>query len=129
MNNKLELTIILPCLNEAKTLPTCINEAKNFLTNYHVNGKILIANNNSTDNSKKIALNMGADCVDIQKIGYGSAIINSLKEVTSTYCVIADSDASYNLKELMPFLEKLRSGYDLVIGNRFLGNIEKNSMP
>lgn len=123
-----ELTILMPCLNEEKTLQTCINKAKEFLKKNNVNGEILIVDNGSKDNSIKIAKENNVRLVHEKVPGYGSALITGLKNVQSMYVIMGDSDDSYNFLEIMPILEKLRQGYELVMGNRYKGNIEKGAM-
>ena len=125
----MELTILMPCLNEAKTLETCINKAKIFLMTNRIDGEILIADNGSTDGSQDIARNLGARVVDIPEKGYGAALIGGCNAALGKYVIMGDSDDSYNFLNLMPFLKKLREGYELVMGNRFKGGIEKGAMP
>ena len=125
----MELTILMPCLNEEQTLVTCINKAKTFLQQNNINGEILIADNGSTDNSKTLALQNGARVIEVSEKGYGSALINGCNEAKGKYVIMGDSDDSYDFLNLMPFVTKLREGYDLVMGNRFKGGIEKGAMP
>lgn len=125
----MELTILMPCLNESKTLKTCIDKAKLFLITYHIDGEILIADNGSTDGSQDIAKSLGARVVDIEEKGYGAALIGGCNAALGKYVIMGDSDDSYDFLNLMPFVEKLREGYELVMGNRFKGGIEKGAMP
>ena len=125
----MELTILMPCLNEALTLATCINKAKTFLETNNIDGEILIADNGSTDGSQNIAKELGARVVNIQEKGYGAALIGGCNNALGKYVIMGDSDDSYDFSNLMPFVEKLREGYDLVMGNRFKGGIEKGAMP
>ena len=125
----MELTILMPCLDEAKTLETCINKAKLFIETNHIDGEILIADNGSTDGSQDIARKSGARVVDIEDKGYGAALIGGCNEALGKYVIMGDSDDSYDFTNLMLFLEKLREGYELVMGNRFKGGIEKGAMP
>lgn len=125
----MELTILMPCLNEAKTLKTCISKANSFLINNNIDGEVLIADNGSTDGSQEIAINTGARVVNIPEIGYGAALIGGCEAAYGKYVIMGDSDDSYDFSNLMPFVEKLREGYDLVMGNRFKGGIEKGAMP
>ena len=125
----MELTILMPCLNEALTLPICIKKAKTFLTDNNVDGEILIADNGSTDGSQDLARELGARVVDIPEKGYGAALIGGCNAALGKYVIMGDSDDSYDFLNLMPFVEKLREGYDLVMGNRFKGGIEKGAMP
>lgn len=127
--NDLELTILMPCLNEELTLGTCIRKALTFLDTHRVSGEVLIADNGSTDRSVEIAETMGARVVHIREKGYGSALLGGIRAARGKYVVMGDSDDSYNFLELSPFLEKLREGNDLVMGNRFRGGIGKDAMP
>jgi glycosyltransferase involved in cell wall biosynthesis len=127
--NSLELTILMPCLNEAETLEKCISKAKTFLEKNKVNGEVLIADNGSTDGSQEIALKNGARIINVPIKGYGAALIEGTKAALGKYIIMGDADDSYNFLNLMPFAQKLREGYDLVMGNRFAGGITKNAMP
>jgi glycosyltransferase involved in cell wall biosynthesis len=129
MEQSYELTILMPCLNEAETLETCINKARTFLETEHVNGEILIADNGSTDGSREIAARCGARVVPVEERGYGAALIGGCNAARGTYVIMGDADDSYDFLHLMPFLEKLREGYELVMGNRFKGGIAKGAMP
>lgn len=126
---KYELTILMPCLNEAETLETCIKKAQTFLYENNVDGEILIADNGSTDGSIDIAERNGARVVNVETKGYGAALIAGCNAALGKYVIMGDSDDSYDFLHLMPFVEKLREGYDLVMGNRFKGGIEKGAMP
>ncbi len=125
----MELTILMPCLNEAETLETCIRKAQTYLEQSKVDGEVLIADNGSTDGSKEIALRCGARLVEVEEQGYGAALIGGCDAALGTYVIMGDADDSYDFLHLDPFLEKLREGYDLVMGNRFKGGIEKGAMP
>ena len=125
----MELTILMPCLNEAETLPVCIRKAKSFLSENNIDGEVLVSDNGSTDNSAEIAAKEGARVVSAPVQGYGSALIKGCEEAKGRFVIMGDCDDSYDLLNLMPFLEKLRGGYDLVIGDRFAGGIEKGAMP
>ena len=129
MNKTLELTILMPCLNEAETIGICIKKAKSFLKKNKINGEILISDNGSTDNSIIIAEKLGARITKTSINGYGSALINGIKEAKGKYIIMGDADDSYDFTQLMCFVEKLRSGFELVIGNRFKGGIKKGAMP
>lgn len=125
----IELTILMPCLNEAETLAACITKAQSFLMQSNVNGEVLISDNGSTDGSVEIGERMSARIVHASEKGYGNALIKGCEEAKGQFVIMADSDDSYDLLHLMPFLDKLREGYDIVIGNRFAGGIEKGAMP
>ena len=124
----MELTILMPCLNEEKTILICINKALEFLEKNNINGEVLIADNGSTDKSIEIIKNTKARIIIVKEKGYGSALINGIKESKGKYIIMGDCDDSYDFTNLMPFLENLRNGYDLVMGNRYLGGIEKGAM-
>lgn len=125
----LELSIIMPCLNEAETLATCIEKAQWYLREYNIQGEVIIADNGSTDGSQNIAQKMGARLVNVSEKGYGSALMGGIIASQGEYVIMADADDSYDFTALNPFLEKLRQGYDLVMGNRFRGGIKPNAMP
>ena len=119
----------MPCLNEAETLETCINKARTYLETSGVDGEILIADNGSTDGSQDIARRCGARVVDVPMRGYGAALIDGCNAAYGDYVIMGDADDSYDFLHLDPFVEKLREGYDLVMGNRFKGGIEPGAMP
>jgi glycosyltransferase involved in cell wall biosynthesis len=125
----LELSIIMPCLNEAETLATCIGKARDYLERHKIAGEVLIADNGSSDGSQEIATNSGARVVPIPERGYGSALRGGIAAAKGQYIIIGDADDSYDFTNLSPFLEKLRQGYDLVMGNRFQGGIKPGAMP
>lgn len=125
----MELTILMPCLNEAETLAICIRKAKKFLSENNIDGEVLISDNGSTDGSQDIAKAEGARVVSTDIKGYGSALINGTKNAYGKYVIMGDADDSYDFLHLMPFVEKLREGYDLVMGDRFAGGIAEGAMP
>jgi glycosyltransferase involved in cell wall biosynthesis len=127
--NRTELSILMPCLNEAETLATCIKKAQKSLDDLNVNGEIIIADNGSTDGSPEIAASLGARVIHVAEKGYGSALLGGIKAARGKYIIMGDADDSYDFTNLGPFLEKLRAGYDLVMGNRFKGGIAPNAMP
>ena len=124
-----ELSIIMPCLNEAETLASCIRKAKSYLEKSGVSGEIVIGDNGSTDGSQQIATDLGARVIDIPLRGYGAALFGATVAARGRYCIMADSDDSYDFENLDGFLAKLRDGYDLVMGNRFKGGIRPGAMP
>jgi len=124
-----ELSIIMPCLNEAETLATCIRKAQSYLDRSGVSGEIIIGDNGSTDGSQKIATNLGARVVHVPIRGYGAALYGAIITARGRYCIMGDSDDSYDFGDLDGFIEKLREGYDVVIGNRFKGGIKPGAMP
>lgn len=126
---ELELTILMPCLNEAETLAVCIAKAQAFLRQAQIAGEVLIADNGSTDNSQHIAEAGGARVIDVPMRGYGAALRAGIAAARGRYIVMGDADDSYDFARLDAFLERLRAGDDLVMGNRFRGGIEAGAMP
>ena len=126
---ELELTILMPCLNEAETLEVCIKKAMKSLKDNKIKGEVLIADNGSTDGSQEIAKKCGARVENIKERGYGAALIGGCNAALGKYVIMGDADDSYAFDNIMPFVEKLREGYELVMGNRFKGGIEKGAMP
>ncbi len=124
-----ELTILMPCLNESETLETCIRKAMGFLASHQIAGEVVVGDNGSTDGSQDIARRCGARVVDVKLRGYGAALYFASRAARGKYIIMGDSDDSYDFTHLMPFVEKLREGYDLVMGNRFLGGIRPGAMP
>ena len=125
----LELSIVMPCLNEAETLGTCIQKAQWYLTQYQVVGEVVVADNGSTDGSQAIARQLGARVIDVQERGYGSALQAGIAAANGQYVIMGDADDSYDFTALNNFVIQLRSGYDLVMGNRFRGGIAPGAMP
>ena len=125
----IELSILMPCLNEAETLATCIKKAQKALESLNVQGEVVIADNGSTDGSPEIAISLGARVVHVAEKGYGSALLGGINAARGKYIIMGDADDSYDFTNLGPFLEKLRAGYDLVMGNRFKGGIAPHAMP
>ena len=124
-----ELSIVLPCLNESETLATCIDKAAAFLQRHKVAGEIVIADNGSTDGSQQIATAHGARVVVVAERGYGAALMGGIRAAQGRFVIMADADDSYDLANLLPFLEKMRAGFELVMGNRFKGGIQPGAMP
>ena len=125
----MELSILMPCLNEAETLATCIKKAQKALEDLNVDGEVVVADNGSTDGSPEIAASLGARVVHVAEKGYGSALLGGIKAARGKYIIMGDADDSYDFSNLGPFLDKLRAGYELVMGNRFKGGIAPNAMP
>jgi glycosyltransferase involved in cell wall biosynthesis len=124
-----ELSIVLPCLNEAETLETCIRKAQDYLAREGVDGEIVVGDNGSSDGSQDIARRCGARVVDVAMRGYGAALYHAVLSARGVYCIMADSDDSYDLGDLGGFLERLRGGAELVMGDRFAGGIAPGAMP
>ncbi|MGD8457474.1 MAG: glycosyltransferase family 2 protein [Anaerolineales bacterium] len=129
LNTDIELSIVMPCLNEELTIGTCIKKAQQFLEEYGVEGEIVVADNGSTDSSLEIAKGLGARIIHVEKRGYGNALRAGIHSSYGKYIIMGDSDDSYDFTSLSPFLEKLREGYELVMGNRFAGGILPGAMP
>jgi glycosyltransferase involved in cell wall biosynthesis len=125
----LELTILMPCLNEAETLRVCIRKARAFLDGTGISGEVLIADNGSTDGSQAIAEAEGARVQRVAERGYGAALIGGINAAHGKYVIMGDADDSYDFSHLMPFVERLRAGADVVMGNRFQGGIAPGAMP
>ena len=119
----------MPCLNEAETIGICIEKAVRFLQTNGITGEIIIADNGSTDESVEIAESAGAQVVPVPLKGYGAALMGGINAARGEYVIMGDSDDSYDFSNLMPFVKQLRSGYDLVMGNRFKGGIKPGAMP
>jgi glycosyltransferase involved in cell wall biosynthesis len=124
-----ELTVLMPCLNEARTLATCIGKARRFLDEHGIAGEVLIVDNGSTDDSVRIATENGARVVSHAVKGYGSALRRGIQEARGRFVIMGDADDTYDFSNLGEFVRLLRSGHDLVMGSRLRGNIEKNAMP
>jgi glycosyltransferase involved in cell wall biosynthesis len=124
----LEVSVVMPCLNEAETLGTCIEKARRALRELDVAGEIVVADNGSTDGSQAIATRMGARVVPVDVKGYGSALMGGIAAARGTFIIMGDADDSYDFTDLRPFVAKLREGYDLVMGNRFTGGIKPGAM-
>jgi glycosyltransferase involved in cell wall biosynthesis len=124
-----ELTILMPCLNEAETLAVCIQKAQAYLQRTGIEGEVLIADNGSTDGSQAIAERLGARVIPVPQRGYGAALGAGIQAAHGRYIIMGDSDDSYDFSQLDAFVDHLRGGADLVMGNRFKGGIAKNAMP
>ena len=124
-----ELSIIMPCLNESKTLPACVAKAQQALCEHHINGEIIVADNGSSDGSQQVAELLGVRLVNIEQKGYGNVLMGGITAAQGKYVVMGDADDSYDFTQIPRFLEKLRQGFDLVIGNRFKGGIAAHAMP
>ena len=124
-----ELTILMPCLDEAATVGTCVAKARAFLARTGVQGEVLVADNGSEDGSRKLAERAGARVVQVAERGYGAALAAGIAAASGRYVVMGDADDSYDFSRLDGFVAKLREGYPLVMGNRFKGGIRKGAMP
>lgn len=125
----IELTILMPCLNEARTVAACVSEAWAFLKAAGVPGEVLVADNGSSDGSPALARAAGARVIDVPVRGYGAALMAGIRAAKGRFIVMGDADQSYDFSSLSSFLERLRDGADLVMGNRFQGGIHAGAMP
>ncbi|MGH7541024.1 MAG: glycosyltransferase family 2 protein [Gemmatimonadota bacterium] len=125
----LELTILMPCLDEAETVRTCVEKACGYLESRGIAGEVLVADNGSTDGSPEIAAAAGARVVRAVRRGYGSALMTGIHEARGRFVIMGDADDSYDFTDLDPFIAKLSEGFELVMGNRFAGGIEPGAMP
>ncbi|MBB5870186.1 hypothetical protein F4553_003565 [Allocatelliglobosispora scoriae] len=129
MDDQIEVTVLLPCLNEAETLEVCVRKALGSLAELGVRGEVLVSDNGSTDGSQAIAVAAGARVVHAPIPGYGGALLNGVEHARGRYVIMADADDSYDLGNLGPFITELRAGHDVVMGNRFRGGIAPGAMP
>jgi glycosyltransferase involved in cell wall biosynthesis len=127
--SELELTILMPCLNEAETVASCVGKARSFLQRTGIEGEVLVADNGSTDGSPELARNAGARVIQVTAKGYGSALLGGLRAARGRFVIMGDADDSYDFSRLDGFVESLRSGATMVIGHRFRGGILPGAMP
>jgi glycosyltransferase involved in cell wall biosynthesis len=127
--SELELSIVIPCLNEAETIGICVLKATGFLNRHGIAGEVVVADNGSTDGSKAIVRVLGARLVDVAIRGYGAALQAGIAAARGRYVIVGDADDSYDFANLMPFVISLRAGRALVVGNRFKGGIAPGAMP
>ncbi|HZT05371.1 MAG TPA: glycosyltransferase family 2 protein [Steroidobacteraceae bacterium] len=125
----LELTILMPCLNEAETVATCVRKARSFLHRSGTAGEVLVADNGSTDGSPALAREAGARVIPVSAKGYGSALLGGLQAARGRFVIMGDADDSYDFSRLDAFLDSLRAGHTMVIGHRFRGGIRPGAMP
>jgi glycosyltransferase involved in cell wall biosynthesis len=124
-----ELSIVMPCLDEAETIATCVTKARTFLEQSGIDGEVCVADNGSTDGSQEIARSCGARVIEVPEKGYGNALMGGIEGAHGTYVIMGDADDSYDFLHLQPFVDQLRAGDDLVMGNRFRGGIVPGAMP
>jgi hypothetical protein len=124
-----EVTVLMPCLNEAETVATCVRKAAGFLCEHGIDGEIVVADNGSTDGSQRLAEEAGARVVPVSAKGYGNALMGGIVAAQGRYIIMGDADDSYDFTALMPFVSALRDGADLAMGNRFKGGIAPGAMP
>jgi glycosyltransferase involved in cell wall biosynthesis len=129
VKHPLEVSILMPCLNEAETIGRCVDRARESIARLDIRAEILVADNGSTDGSQEIAFAHGAKVVRVEEPGYGAAIRGGVAASSSRYIIMGDADESYDFAEFPSILDRLRVGDDLVMGNRFAGGIDKGAMP
>src|SRR5208282_6303684 len=125
----MELTILMPCLDEASTVEKCVQKARSYLSRRGILGEVLIADNGSTDGSQRLAEAAGARVIQVENKGYGAALIGGIEAAKGRFVIMADADDSYDFTDLDGFVEGLRQGFKLVVGNRFQGGISPGAMP
>ncbi len=125
----MELTVVMPCLNEAETVATCVTKAVRFIADSGISGEVVVADNGSTDGSQRLAEEAGARVVHVKDKGYGNALMGGIVAARGEYVIMGDADDSYDFSNLTPFITELRGGADLVMGNRFKGGIAPGAMP
>jgi glycosyltransferase involved in cell wall biosynthesis len=124
-----ELSIVMPCRNERETLEACITKARRYLDDRSIDGEIIVVDNGSTDGSGALARRLGVRVVDVPEPGYGAAVMGGIQAARGTYVIMGDADDSYDFGALDPFVDALRGGADLVMGDRFAGGIDDGAMP
>lgn len=125
----IEVSVVMPCLNEARTVGTCVAKARRTLEQLGVEGEVIVADNGSTDGSQQIAEDHGARVIPVKQKGYGSALQGGIAAARGRYVIMGDADDSYDFTQLEPFIQRLRQGDELVMGNRFKGGIKPGAMP
>ncbi|MGK2859746.1 MAG: glycosyltransferase family 2 protein [Thermoanaerobaculia bacterium] len=125
----IDVSVVMPCLNEAATLASCIAAARAALDSANLRGEIIVADNGSTDGSQQIATDHGAVVVNVREKGYGNALIGGIAAARGRFVVMGDADASYDFGHVPRFIEKLAEGFDLIVGNRFAGGVARGAMP
>lgn len=129
MNNNIEVSVVLPCLNEEEGIGICIKKIREVFVKEGITGEIIVADNGSVDRSREIAESLGAKVVLEPRRGYGAVYLRGLREARGKYIIIGDSDNTYDFYDMPKFLKPLKEGYDFVIGSRFRGRIKKGAMP
>jgi glycosyltransferase involved in cell wall biosynthesis len=124
-----EVSVVMPCLNEEKSVGGCIDQILRTFEEHDIRGEVIVADNGSTDRSTEIARDLGARVVPVEERGYGSALMGGIGAARGKYVIMGDADGSYDFSQIPKFLEQLRSGYEVVVGNRFRGGIQPGAMP
>ncbi|MGO9639771.1 MAG: glycosyltransferase family 2 protein [Candidatus Acidiferrales bacterium] len=125
----IEVSVVMPCLNEEKTIGPCVTQALDTFQRAGLRGEVVVADNGSTDRSAEIACRLGARVIPVERKGYGSALMGGILAARGEYVVMGDADQSYDFAQVPQFVATLREGFDLVMGNRFRGGIETGAMP
>jgi hypothetical protein len=128
-DDNLEVSVVMPCLNEAQTVAVCVRKALSCLAEHHVDGEVVVVDNGSSDGSEQLASEAGARVITVPELGYGNALLGGIVAARGRYVIMGDADDSYDFTALMPFIERLRAGAHLVMGNRFAGGIAPGAMP
>src|SRR5450759_235147 len=128
MSARPEISAVMPCLDEARTIEACIRKAQACFRNLGLDGEVVVADNGSCDGSQELARSLGARVVDVRRRGYGSALMGGVEAARGQIIVMADADDSYDWSTMGAFIYKIRSGFDLVMGNRFQGGIKPGAM-
>jgi glycosyltransferase involved in cell wall biosynthesis len=128
-SNRIQLTAVMPCLNEERTVGICVEKAFSAFRSMGIVGEVVVADNGSTDRSMELASALGARVINVAQKGYGAALIAGIQAATGDYVIMADSDDSYDWLGIAPFVAALEDGTDLVVGNRFSGGIDPGAMP
>jgi glycosyltransferase involved in cell wall biosynthesis len=124
-----EVSVVMPCLNEAETLEVCIKKAQSAIERSGIEGEVIVADNGSSDGSRELAESCGARVVPVSRRGYGSALMGGIAAAAGKYIIMGDADDSYDFTQVPAFVEQLRKGHDIVLGNRFRGGIKPGAMP
>jgi glycosyltransferase involved in cell wall biosynthesis len=128
-DQEIEVSVVVPCLNEANSLGACITKAQSAFRQHNIAGEVVVADNGSTDGSVEIAEGLGARVVRVQAKGYGNALMGGIAAARGQFVIMGDADDSYDFSEVPRFVAKWREGFEVVMGNRFRGEIKSGAMP
>jgi glycosyltransferase involved in cell wall biosynthesis len=128
-DQEIEVSVVMPCLNEANSLGACIAKAQSAFRQHNIAGEVVVADNGSTDGSVEIAEGLGARVVRVQAKGYGNALTGGIASARGQFVIMGDADDSYDFSEVPRFVAKWREGFEVVMGNRFRGEIKSDAMP
>src|SRR6266404_68925 len=127
--NPVDVSVVIPCLNEANSIGICVEKAKKAFADAGLRGEVVVADNGSTDGSIEIAEKLGARVVPVEQRGYGSALKAGIRAARGSFIIMGDADDSYDFGDVPRFVEKWRAGNEVVMGNRFAGEIKPGAMP